>query len=65
MEASPLLPFPFQTIILNGCFFGPANYFRVKGGLPCEWRFQEETPLVLAVKVSFRVVFEEMLSSSF
>ena len=29
------------------------------------WRFQEETPLVLAVKVSFRVVFEEMLSSSF
>ena len=29
------------------------------------WRFQKETPLVLAVKVSFRVVFEEMLSSSF
>ena len=76
MEASPLLPFPFQAIILNGCLFGPANYFRGKGdshvnssGMFGEkispWRFQEETPPVLAVKVSFRVVFEEMLSSSF
>ena len=56
--------------------FGLANYFRGKGdshvkssGMFGEkispWRFQEETLLVLAVKVSFRVIFEEMLSSSF